>query len=378
MRIALITNHPPPFRIPIYEIISRMPGVELHAVFCSEREPNRQWDLPPLTFNHVFLRERFVTRGDNFIHNNFDVIPALKRIAPDVIVTTGFNPTFLYAFFYAAACRIPHVPMTDGTDVSEEALSNLHKRIRRMVYRRSAAFIAASHGGRRLYESYGIPAEACFQSCLCVDNDLYRNEATPAQKTYDLIFCGRIVPDKNPVFALKVAEDVAARLGRKVKILYVGSGEQEQEIKEEATLHSESVEADFNGHAAQDELPALYHSASVFLFPTLRDVWGVVANEACAAGLPIIVSPHAGVAGELVIDGQNGFVCELDVALWSERVALLLTQPAVYQRFSAQSRQLAANYTFQHAADGIVDACRYATGERNTQRTRSEGHRKVG
>ena len=58
----------------------------------------------------------------------------------------------------------------------------------------------------------------------------------------------------------------------------------------------------FHGFAAQRELPDLYRSAKVFLFPTLADVWGVVANEACAAGLPVIVSPHAGVAGELVRD----------------------------------------------------------------------------
>lgn len=365
LKVALITNHPPPFRIPIYERIARVPGIDFTAIFCSEREPNRHWDLPPLRFNHVFLKERFVTRGDNFIHNNPDVLSALGKLSPQVIVTTGFNPTFLYAFGYAVAKGIAYVPMTDGTDISEVSLSRWHKAIRRIIYRRSMAFIAASHGGLKLYASYGIPREKCFQSCLCIDNNVYSEAANAANavgKSFDLIFCGRIVPDKNPLFALDVAAGVAARLDRRVSILFVGSGELEDEITRRAAVLSDRVETAINGHAQQDELPALYASARVFLFPTARDVWGVVGNEACAAGLPIIVSPEAGVADELVLEGENGFVCGLELEQWIDRAVLLLSNEAVYQRFSQRSRALASHYTFDHAAMGIVDACRYAVG----------------
>lgn len=368
MRLAIITNHPPPFRIPVYEIIGNMPGIELQAIFCSRREPNRQWRLPPLRFNHVFLREHFVTRGDNFIHNNLDVLSALHRFAPDAIVTTGFNPTYLYAFSYAMAKGIAHVPMTDGTDVSERALSAWHKRIRRFVYRRSQAFIAASAGGQRLYESYGVAPQRCFRSCLCIDNEEYLRDATHEEKKYDFIFCGRIVEGKNPLFALRVAHEAARSMGRKISILFVGSGSQEDRVRKEAALMADMVQADFNGFAGQNELPALYRSARLFLFPTLADVWGVVANEAAAAGLPIIVSPHAGVAGELVQHGDNGFVCELDVKLWSRHAVLLLTQPAVYERFALRSRALVSQYTFEQAAAGLVSACRVALDGSETEK----------
>ena len=363
LKIALITNHPPPFRIPIYERIGSLSWVDLHIIFCSPREPNRQWETPPLTFKHSFLKERFVTRGDNFIHNNPDVIPALHRLSPDVIVTTGFNPTYLYAFFYAAVKGIAHVPMTDGTDLSEQSLSRGHRLIRRMVYARSHAFVSASLGGKRLYQSYGIAPERCFLSCLCTDNDMYLSEPEPEEKTYDFIFCGRIVPAKNPVFALEVAQRVAEKLGRVVHILFVGNGQQEEELKVQAARMADKVRAEFNGHAAQHELPGLYRSARIFLFPTLHDVWGVVANEACAAGLPVIVSPHSGVAGELVLDGQNGFICELDVEQWSDRAAFLLTDSDAYGSFSRRSHALVSNYTFDHAAAGVVDACRFAVEE---------------
>ncbi|HEV2613004.1 MAG TPA: glycosyltransferase family 4 protein [Noviherbaspirillum sp.] len=378
LNIALITNHPPPFRIPIYERIAKIPDVNLHLIFCSRREPNRQWKLPPLNFKHTFLHERFVTRGDNFIHNNIDVISTLRRLAPDVIVTTGFNPTYLYAFAYAVARGVPHVPMTDGTNVSEEALSTWHKAVRRLVYARSRAFIAASRGGLKLYESYGISPDRCFLSCLCIDNEAYRASEGNVEKRFDFIFCGRIVEDKNPLFALDVAHDVSLRLGRKVSILFVGHGEQEAEVKAEAAKRSETLHVEFNGFASQEQLPALYRSARIFLFPTRRDVWGVVANEACAAGLPIIVSPYAGVIDELVVNGQNGFVCELNVSAWSERATMLLTHPDVMERFEQSSLALVGKYTFDHAAAGVVDACRLAVRSGRNEHYDAKIGRKAG
>jgi glycosyltransferase involved in cell wall biosynthesis len=184
--------------------------------------------------------------------------------------------------------------------------------------------------------------------------------AADTEKRFDFVFCARMVEAKNPMFALHVAQEAARRLGRKTSILFIGSGPQEEPVKLEAAQHADLVDAHFHGFAAQHELPALYRSARIFLFPTLSDVWGVVANEACAAGLPVIVSPHAGVADELVLEGKNGFICSLDAGVWSERAALLLTHPAVYQRFASYSLSLASRYTFENAAQGLVAACRHA------------------
>ncbi len=341
-----------------------MPGVEFQAIFCTRREPNRQWELPPLQFPHIFLRERFVSRGSNFIHNNPDVLTALRRLNPDVIVTTGFNPTHLYAFAYAQLRGIPHVPMTDGTDVSEQSLSFRHRWVRKLVYARSKAFVSASLGGRRLYQTYGVPLQHWFQSCLCVDNNAYLRTPEPEHKEFDLIFCGRLVEDKNPLFALQVAAGVGRRLGRRTRILFVGSGEQEGMLRAAADEMAADLDASFHGHAEQNVLPSLYRSASVFLFPTAGDVWGVVANEACAAELPIIVSPNAGVVGELVLDGQNGFVRELELEQWVEATVSVLARPALRQRFAQCSAKLVNRFTFEQAAIGIVDACRHATDER--------------
>ncbi len=163
---------------------------------------------------------------------------------------------------------------------------------------------------------------------------------------------------------LAVARETARRVRRKTKLLFVGAGSEEGNVRSAALRMADLVETEFHGFAMQQALPSLYGSARLLLFPTLWDPWGVVANEACAAGLPVIVSPNAGVAGELILNNENGFLCELDVNLWAERAAQLLTQPDLYQKFSERSRSMASDYTFDHAAAGILEACRFALSDR--------------
>ena len=110
------------------------------------------------------------------------------------------------------------------------------------------------------------------------------------------------------------------------------------------------------------ELPALYQSARVFLFPTHGDVWGIVANEACAAGLPVLATPQAGVAGELVIEGRNGHVRERRVDEWASCTVRLLSDEGAWRACSRYGLQRVQRYSFDGAAQGITEACRIAAG----------------
>ena len=361
MKIVIVTNGPVPYRIPALNELAAMPDIDLHVIFCCAREPNRNWGLPPMEFRCTYLSERIIQVKDRYIHNNPDVIGALRKARPDVVITSGFNPTHLYAFAYARLKRLPHIAMTDGTYDSEQSLSVVHRWVRQHVFARSTAFVWASKGGRKLFASYGITDSRCFRACLCVENSKFADFKSDNEGQYDFIFTGRFEHGKNPHFALDVAIETARKLGRRTSILFVGTGSEEPGVRAQALAHQDLVEATFYGFATQDSLPGLYRSARIFLFPTRWDAWGVVANEACAAGLPVLISPHAGAAGELVVDGHNGYVSKLDVDLWAEQAMELLTNPETYRTFADHSRNLVSRFTFKDACDGIMAACRYAT-----------------
>ncbi len=357
----MVTNIPTPYRRPVYEILAAMPDITLKVIYCSEREPDREWDLKSTAYEAKYLNERFYTRGDKFVHANPEVFGALRSFKPDVVIGTGFNPTHIFAFFYAKMFGCAFVPMTDGTLESERSLSSVHRWVRRRIYRDSKAFIAASDGGFDLYDSYAVKPTAIFKSHLCTNNAAFEVEPE-AQKKYDLIFSGRFGELKNPLFVLEVARAAALQVGRKLSLAFLGAGPLESEMRAVANQQTEWVETYFLGFAKQAELPALYKTARVMLFPTLADVWGVVANESLAAGVPVIVSPIAGCVPELVRHQLSGLVVSLEIQLWVNAVARLLSDPLLCQQMGEAGRNIVKNYTYAHAAQGIADAVRLAVG----------------
>ncbi len=355
-RIVIITNIPAPYRMDIYNCLAAHLGYDnFHVIFCAEKEANRDWVIDHNGFAHTFLKTNYITWKGRYIHYNPDASAVLKKLKPDIIITTGFNPTHLLAFAYGVLTGKVHIPMTDGTYDSELKLSGLHRLVRRFVYRFSKTFIGASLGALRLYESYGINADRFYQSHLCANNAAFTALNT-THKPYDLMFSGRFSSEKNPLFALDVAAGVAKNLNRPIAILMLGSGPLLDQAKEYALSLAPHVKATFPGFLQQAELPALYNSAKVFLFPSSWDPWGVVANEACAAGQAVIVSPHAGVANELICHDENGYVLELNLDNWVTHATELLSNPALLAQFSKESQRKVSAYTYEAAAQGIINA----------------------
>jgi glycosyltransferase involved in cell wall biosynthesis len=358
IKVVVVTNVPAPYRVPVWQRVAKEEGIDLEVVYCAPSHIDPSLDAAAHGFKTHFLQGPHWVMERRFLHADIGVVRLLDRLKPDVVVTSGFIPTFLFAFAWARRHGAAHVAMTDGTLQSEGELSWLHGLARRIVYARSDAFVGASGGSAALYRRYGIADERIHYSCLCADNPRFLRAPSPA--AVDFIFCGRFVGSKNPLFCLHVAHAVAMRLGRRTSLDLVGKGPLESKMRDLANTLHETVAVRFLGYASQAELPQRYFDARVFLFPAGGEPWGVVANEACAAGLPVIISPHAGAAGELVIDGHNGLVRPLDVEAWGEAAVSLLTEPDRYRAYASAGRELVAKYSFDNAASGFVAAVRQA------------------
>ncbi|MBC7702102.1 glycosyltransferase family 4 protein [Aquabacterium sp.] len=360
IKCAVVTNVPAPYRVPVWKHLANSGVVEPHIIYCAPAhiDPTQSG----VTDEHgvYFLTGKYTAYESRFMHMDLSVINVLEKIKPDVVVTTGYIPTYLYAFAWSVLRGVPHVAMTDGTLDAERSLTWVHRLVRKLVFWRTKSFIGACWGSRDLFLSYGVHPAKIHLSPLCDDNALF-GSAVPAPQ-YDFMFCGQFVERKNPIFAIQVADGVARQLGRTVSIRFLGKGPMEDEIRSAADATQGRVELSFAGYLLQKDMPTEYAASRVFLFPTRMDCWGVVINEACAAGVPSIVTPHTGVAGELVVEGENGHVCELKLDVWVERSVRLLTDQALWSKFSLASKAKVQRYTFAAAAQGIVDAAVQATG----------------
>jgi len=358
--VTYIGNNPTPYRIPVFNAVGASTDFRFMALFSTPREPIRNWDLPAMTHEHLFMVSRYFAFRKEFVHVNLDVFKQLHRLKPDLIIISGFNPTCLFAFLYSlwSGCKLGI--MIDGTPESEGHLSFAHRMLRRLVCPRLSLFMGPSDQTLKLFDSFGALPGQKFKSHLCANNAAFKR-AAPGTATFDLMFCGRFAEGKNPEFALDVAELLSRQLNRTVSLLMVGSGPLDESVRRRAA-QAKGVHCEFPGFATQSQLPDLYRKAKVFLFPTSVDTWGVVANEACASGLPVVVSPHAGVVGELVINGINGYVRSLDAQSWVDALVPLMTQPELYDAMAARSLELVGPYTYDHAARSTIEGIRSTLG----------------
>jgi alpha-maltose-1-phosphate synthase len=94
-----------------------------------------------------------------------------------------------------------------------------------------------------------------------------------------------------------------------------------------------------------------YAHAEVFVLPSVEDGFGLVTLEAMNAGLPVIVSDHAGSA-EVVRDGANGFVVPArDAGALATLLDDLLSDPARRARMGANARATAEARTWDTYGD---------------------------
>ena len=78
----------------------------------------------------------------------------------------------------------------------------------------------------------------------------------------------------------------------------------------------------FTGRKSQEELKTLYEMADLFVYPSEFENFGQPLIEAGAHGLPLIATP-VGVARDIVIEGETGYLTPSNPEAISDRIQLL-------------------------------------------------------
>jgi len=353
IKVTIVTNIPTPYRNPVFDMLGKDQRYSFLIIFCAKSEPNRFWELEPLSINHIFLSN---TRH-GVRHFNLKIIKILQNDNPDIVITSGFSPTMIIAWIWALIKRRKHIPFSDANIHSEAHLSILHKWIRKIIYRYSHAFIGASNKTLDLFRKYRIGEEKLFLSCLAIDNFKFSQHSI--LKEYDLMFCGQFIDRKNPVFFSDLVLNISKEKPE-IKILLVGKGPLKVDCMNK--LRDNKINYYDAEFVQPNDIPELYLKSKIFVFPTKRDAWGLVANEALAAGVPVLVTHEAGVAEELVVNKYNGYVFEnFNLENWAYIALRLLKDDQLYLRMSENARASVSAYTFSSAAEGIIDAIQYVS-----------------
>ena len=138
------------------------------------------------------------------------------------------------------------------------------------------------------------------------------------------------------------------------QILVVGDGPARADI--EAAFAPLGTRAKFAGALPEAELPALYAACDLYVWPAVREAYGLAMLEAQAAGLPVVGGRDGGVA-EVVQDGVTGILTPpRDMQAFAAAVETLLAAPDRRRAMADAASRFVAGQRSQDQAALALDA----------------------
>jgi glycosyltransferase involved in cell wall biosynthesis len=318
MRVALLMNFIAPYRVKLLEAL-RDRVDELRVFISTPMESDRAWEVDWGSLDVVVQRNLTVRRPyrDTFgfsrqlqIHLPYDTLPQLSRYAPDAVISGELGARSVQA----AAWRTLH-PASSlliwGTlsEHSERGWGRMRRLTRQAILRRADGALVNGESGARYIRGFGMPDEQIFRVNQPVDVSLFSGtpRRRPDSSLTRLLHVGALTGRKGLTgFTRTLAEWGRRNPARRLEVWWLGDGEQRAEL--ETAALPPNIAQRFCGNVPYAALPDFYADADLLFFPTLLDEWGLVVNEAMAAGLPVLGSIYSQAVEELVQDGQNGWV----------------------------------------------------------------------
>lgn len=208
--------------------------------------------------------------------------------------------------------------------------------------------LVGSQFSRNAFIEEGFPAEKIIVIPYGADLERFSPEQPGAEqkKTFNALFVGSIVQRKGISYLLRAYQRFK---GPDTELVLVGK------YPDDSSPFT-PFRDDFKHipHVPQTDLPQIYRSADVFVFPSLLEGMGLVVLEAMASGLPVITTPNG--PGDLVRDGVDGFVVPIrDVDAIVEKLEYLHAHPEERLRMGQNARERAKMFTWMHYRAKVTD-----------------------
>ncbi|GAB1542314.1 glycosyltransferase family 4 protein [Scytonema sp. NUACC21] len=254
------------------------------------------------------------------------ILPSfLDNLRPDVVVIPGWGFSISRAALAWCQSRSVSAILMSETKWDDEPRQWWKEQLKFWLYiRKYDAVLVGGELHRDYLIKLGFPGKRIFLGYDAVDNDYFAKQAQAARlhpaaarqrqpgiptKPYFIVVT-RLLQRKNVYRLVEAFAAYHQQIGSKQAwdLVICGSGEEEASIRH--LLIEKNLEESIHlpGFIPYQAIGDWYGLANAFIHPALQEPWGLVVNEACAAGLPILCSRTVGAAYELVCDGQNGLL----------------------------------------------------------------------
>ncbi len=166
------------------------------------------------------------------------------------------------------------------------------------------------------------------------------------QNKFVCLYLGGLKKRKNPLFLLEIAKKIN---DPDVVFMICGSGSEEKTLKGEIKkLNLKNVI--LTGFISEKKKVDFYNLADIFVLPSLKEGFGMIAAEAQACGKPAIVSDR-GSLPETVNDGRSGYVVGLSPSRWAKKILHLKQNPKLVSKMSKEAIAFSKNFEWDKNAN---------------------------
>ena len=370
MKISCIEPVLAPYSIPRFAALQTLrPDDRLLVMALGSTERIREWQVQKASLGFEYAEAFPGETVENIAPHALAerVMGWLDDSDPEAVVIAGYYyPAMRAAARWAQRRGRASIFMGDSqwVDQRRNALREWAKGwwVRRHY---DAAFAAGERTVEYLMRM-GFPRERIWTGYDVVDNQAFAGGAAAARSQGDslrnrlglpkryFLFVGRFAPEKNVFRMLEAYARYQQAAGwRAWGLVLVGGGPLEMELRARAQELRDVV---FAGFQQGDAVSPYYGLASSLVLLSISETWGLVVNEAMAAGLPVLVSHRCGCVPELVRPGVNGYVCDpLDTEGMARFMGVMASDTADTEKMGEASRQIVGLYTPETWAQTLGD-----------------------
>lgn len=246
-----------------------------------------------------------------------------RRLAvPPIDLLTAYKPDVaIYTNFVRAPLAFGGKTITfiyDISFVTHRQFSNdknarlLNKEVPKAVKKSDLIITISKNAKEEIIKHYGADANKIQIVYPAVDHKMFhrsgRGEMAKVQKKYNLskkyiLYTGTIEPRKNIVGIIDAYKALPQQLRDEYQLVLAGGkGWKDEEIKRSlAAAKGENIR--LTGYVKDEDLPPLYSGASVFVYPSFYEGFGMPPLEAMACGVPVITSNNSSLPEAVGIAG---------------------------------------------------------------------------
>lgn len=224
--------------------------------------------------------------------------------------------------------------------------------------------ISPTENIKELLVSYGVPDEHIVVIPTGIDISKFkkdiewdlRNEYDILPEEKILLFVGRLGPEKNIDFLIKIFHKVAYE-EKNTKLVIIGDGVERNKLEElviDLNMHDKVI---FTGGQPREKVLDAYKQADLFIFASYTETQGLVVLESMAAGTPVVALGKMGVYDLLKHENAGGIMLtELNEDDFTHEILRVLRDNDLYKKLSQNAINFVKeNYSIEVSVKRIIE-----------------------